>query len=64
MKILVVEDESTLNKNISEALSAENFMVESAFDGYLAERFLKKDDFDCVIMDINLPQKNGYDLCR
>lgn len=64
MKILVIEDESTLNKNISEALSAENFLVESAFDGYLAERFLKKDDFDCVIMDINLPQKNGYDLCR
>lgn len=64
MKILVVEDESTLNKNISEALSAENFLVESAFDGYLAERFLKKDDFDCVIMDINLPQKNGYDLCK
>ena len=64
MKILVIEDESTLNKNISEALSAENFLVESAFDGYLAERFLKKDDFDCVIMDINLPQKNGYDLCK
>ncbi len=64
MKILVIEDESTLNKNISEALSSENFLVESAFDGYLAERFLKKDDFDCVIMDINLPQKNGYDLCK
>lgn len=64
MKILVIEDESTLNKNISEALSAENFLVESAFDGYLAERFLKKNDFDCVIMDINLPQKNGYDLCK
>lgn len=64
MKILVVEDESTLNKNISEALSAENFLVESAFDGYLAERFLKKNDFDCVIMDINLPQKNGYVLCK
>jgi len=64
MKILVVEDESTLNKNISEALSAENFLVESAFDGYLAERFLMKNDFDCVIMDINLPQKNGYVLCK
>lgn len=64
MKILVVEDELTLNKNISEALYAESFLVESAFDGYIAERFLKKDDFDCVVMDINLPQKNGYELCR
>src|SRR5690606_12638008 len=32
--------------------------------GILAERFLKKDTFDCVIMDLNLPKKNGYDLCR
>lgn len=64
MKILVVEDEVTLNKNICEALVAENFIVESAFDGFIAERFLKKEFFDCVVMDINLPKKNGYDLCR
>lgn len=64
MKILVVEDEVTLNKNICEALVAENFIVESAFDGFIAERFLKKESFDCVVMDINLPKKNGYDLCR
>src|SRR5690554_5885088 len=64
MRILVVEDEATLNKNISDALISENFRVESAFDGLLAERFLKKESFDCVIMDINLPIKNGYDLCK
>ncbi len=64
MKILLIEDEITLNKNICEALLAENFAVESAFDGFLAERFLKKEAFDCVIMDVNLPKKNGYDLCR
>lgn len=43
---------------------AEKFTVESAFDGFLAERFLKKETFDCVVMDINLPKKNGYDLCK
>lgn len=64
MRILVVEDESTLNKNICYALQTEGFAVESAFDGYLAERFLKKEIFDCVVMDINLPKKNGFDLCR
>ncbi len=64
MKILVIEDESTLNKNICDALVSENFVVESTFDGFLAERFLKKESFDCVIMDINLPKKNGYDLCK
>src|SRR5690606_38659862 len=64
MRILVIEDETTLNKNICEALEAENFVVESTFDGFLAERFLKRESFDCVVMDINLPKKNSYDLCK
>ncbi len=64
MRILVIEDETTLNKNICDALLAEKFTVESVFDGFLAERFLKKESFDCVVMDINLPKKNGYDLCK
>lgn len=64
MRILVIEDETTLNKNICEALLAENYVVESAFDGFLAERFLKKETFSCVVMDINLPKKNGFDLCK
>ncbi|GAB1445833.1 MAG: response regulator transcription factor [Cyclobacteriaceae bacterium] len=64
MSILVIEDDITLNKNIKTALSAENFIVESIFDGLLAERMLKKDNFDCVIMDVNLPGKTGFDLCR
>lgn len=64
MRILVIEDEVTLNKNISNALLAEDFIVESVFDGFLAERLLKKEAFDCIVMDINLPKKNGYDLCK
>src|SRR5690554_3212011 len=64
MRVLVIEDEVTLNKNICEALLAENFTIESVFDGDLATRFLKKEVFDCVVIDINLPKKNGYDLCR
>ncbi|MEH6656833.1 response regulator transcription factor [Leeuwenhoekiella marinoflava] len=64
MKILVIEDDPSLNKNISEALRAESYTVVEAFDGLLAERFLKKESFDCVVMDINLPGKSGYELCR
>lgn len=64
MKVLIIEDDPTLNKNISDALSAENIISESVFDGTLAERLLKKTTFDCVIMDINLPGKTGFDLCR
>lgn len=60
----MIEDETTLNKNICEALLADRFTVDSAYDGFLAERLLKKEVFDCVVMDINLPRKNGYDLCK
>src|SRR5690554_6031150 len=38
--------------------------VDRAYDGQIAERLLKRESYDCVIMDINLPKKNGYDLCR
>lgn len=64
MKVLIVEDDPTLNKNISEALVAENIIPESVFDGLLAEKILNRASFDCIIMDINLPGKTGFDLCR
>ncbi len=64
MDILVIEDDATLNKNISEALKAESWNVESVFDGQLAERMLKQNHYDCIVMDVNLPGKTGYDLCE
>lgn len=64
MKVLIIEDDPTLSKNISQALTAENLNTECVFDGLLADRMLKKNNFDCIIMDINLPGKNGFDLCK
>lgn len=64
MKVLIIEDDPTLSKNINEILMAEKLNTECVFDGLLAERILKKGSFDCVILDINLPGKNGFDLCR
>ena len=64
MKLLIIEDDPILNKNISDSMTSEGFLVESVFDGTLAERLLKKQDLTCVIMDINLPGKTGFDLCN
>jgi two-component system, OmpR family, response regulator len=64
MKVLIIEDDPTLSKNISEALSAERLNTECVYEGLLADRMLKKNDFDCIVMDINLPGKNGFDLCK
>ncbi len=64
MNILLVEDDLTLNKNIIEALTAEQFSVFSLYGGSLMERKTKKENFDCVILDVNLPGKNGFELCK
>ncbi|AEL25262.1 response regulator transcription factor [Cyclobacterium marinum] len=64
MKVLIIEDDPTLNKNINEALKVENLNTEYVFDGLLADRMLRKNNYDCIIMDINLPGKNGFDLCK
>jgi len=64
MNILLIEDDQTLSHNIREALRAEDLQVEPVYDGLLAERMLKRETFDCVIMDVNLPGKNGFELCR
>lgn len=64
MKILLVEDDITLNQNIKEYLTQEQFEIVTAFDGQIAEKLLKKNDYDCVILDINMPYKNGFELCK
>lgn len=62
--ILLVEDDAILSRNISDALLEEQLQVEFAYDGNIAEKLLKKMNFDCVILDVNLPGKNGYEICK
>lgn len=64
MNIFLVEDDSTLSRNISDALKAELWNVEVAYDGLLAEKMIKKNHYDCVILDVNLPGKNGFNICK
>lgn len=62
--VLIIEDDEILNKNIHSALTAEGIPAETIFDGGLAERALRQNEYDCIILDINLPGRTGYDLCR
>ncbi|MCS6905715.1 MAG: response regulator transcription factor [Bacteroidia bacterium] len=64
MKILIIEDDHTLSQNICLALQECHFATQVVYDGLLAERYLKKNIFDCLILDINLPGKNGFVLAK
>jgi two-component system, OmpR family, response regulator len=64
MNALIVEDDPLLSKNIKDMLASEGFNMDTAFDGLMAEKMLKKRKYDIVVLDINIPQKNGYEVCK
>ena len=64
MKVLIIEDDPTLSQNIKDALLEEEIFSDTVFDGVLAERLLKNQLYDAVILDVNLPGKTGYEICK
>lgn len=63
MKILLVEDEERLASFIRKGMSAEGYEVEVAYDGRTGLSLFRRDDYDIIILDVNLPQINGFELC-
>ena len=61
-KILLVEDDVKLSNDIKRQLVFEGYEVDTAFDGMLGERLIQRNKYDCLLLDINMPGKNGYDL--
>jgi two-component system response regulator VanR len=62
--ILVVEDDLYIQELISEFLKAQNFKVSVAEDGTVAWQMIKEEEYDLVILDIMLPNMDGYLLCK
>ena len=63
-KILIVEDEKKIADTLKFGLSEFRFDVEVAYDGIVGYHLFNAQDFNLVILDINLPGMNGYDLCK
>ena len=63
-KILVVEDEPAIADNISYALSTEGFEVVWCTTGGEAMALLAEEGVSLIVLDIGLPDCNGFDLCR
>ena len=60
MRILVVDDEELIRNVIKEYLSLENFIVDEAGDGDIAINKIKNSNYDLIIMDIMMPNKDGF----
>lgn len=63
-RILIVEDDTLLNKTLTYNLLSEGYEVISALNAKTAASKLATEAFDLILLDINLPDGSGYDLCR
>ena len=63
-QILIVEDDSFLNKMVAYNLTADGYGVTSALNARTAAEAIRQREFDLVLLDINLPDGNGFELCK
>lgn len=63
-KILIIEDDADIQMIEEAYLQAAGFQTETAADGEEAEMMLEQSDFDLILLDLMLPGKSGYDICK
>jgi two-component system copper resistance phosphate regulon response regulator CusR len=64
LNILLVEDEKKIADVLKKGLTEQQFHVEVAYDGLVGKKLFDAHTFHLVILDLNLPGINGYELCK
>ena len=63
-RILIVEDEPAIALGLEDDLKMEGYEVEVARDGITAARRGREGAFDLILLDVMLPGKDGFEICR
>ena len=64
MRLLIVEDEVHLNKTLSERLTKTGYTVDSCFDGEDALYYIENTQYDGIILDVMMPNRDGLEACQ
>ena len=64
VNLLVVEDDQLLNHTLCYNLTAAGYAVDSASTKAAAEEFCQRQDYDLIVLDVNLPDGSGFDFCQ
>ena len=64
MRILVVEDNRRLNTSLKTSLEEDGYAVDAVYDGEEGEEFALAAPYDLILLDVMLPKKDGFSLCR
>ena len=62
--ILLVEDETKIANALKKGLEENGYIVEIAYDGIIGKKLFLSNIYDLLILDLNLPGINGYELCK
>lgn len=62
MKILLAEDTLDLNKALCALFKHQNYEIDSALDGQEALDYIEVEAYDCIILDVMMPKKNGIEV--
>ncbi len=62
--VLIVDDDPDLVETVSMILESKGYEVGKAYDGIEGEEAIKKRRPDVVVLDVMMPRKNGYQLCK
>lgn len=61
MKVLIVEDDKILSDTIKQCIE-KNYSIEQAYDGYEGYMYAKENIYDIIILDLMMPEMNGYEV--
>lgn len=64
MRICVIEDEQAIAKPLKRSLEKAGFAVDIAIDGAAGLRLVQSNAYDCILLDINIPEIDGLELMR
>lgn len=64
MKILIVEDEEKLRNSLAEGLRLKGYAIDVAADGELADEMAFCENYDLIILDLNLPKVDGFSVLQ
>src|SRR5438094_9417757 len=63
-RILLVEDEPNLRRTLTDLLQSDGYLVASSGDGVEGQELATKNPFDLIILDVMLPSRDGFEVCR
>ena len=64
MRLLIVEDEKQICDMVAKSLYAAGYEVDTCYDGYEALDYILTEDYDLIVLDLNLPGMDGMDILR